>query len=287
MENYKIEYYDDRWYKGTDLIENLPIPVNKINPNWVILREKDCDIYHPSVTTILGKSNPMPFLATWRGDVGNLTADYIIRNALDLGSHVHQACEHYAKGFPIVYVHNDFPTKEMLSGLENIFYLKSQEATIMVNRFEKLLELFKPKIKAIELQVFQLQENIVYAGTLDYIMEIEAGTYELSSRTKVKLKGGKYVVDLKSGKSTDNEMFLQTSAYTKCLNDNDIVGNLIWHVNADRRTGIIGANVLVCENIESYYEQFLNFYKTFLFKNADIKPKLYEYSFILQRKITW
>jgi hypothetical protein len=82
-------------------------------------------------------------------------------------------------------------------------------------------------------------------------------------------------------------MFLQTSAYTKCLNDNDIVGNLIWHVNADRRTGIIGANVLVCENIESYYEQFLNFYKTFLFKNADIKPKLYEYSFILQRKITW
>lgn len=281
----RVEYFDDRFYKGTfDIDKNIEKLLPKFESR-IVLRKNDFDIYMDSVTTILGKSNPMPYLAKWRGVVGNITADWITKNAMDTGSHVHSACENYVKGFPVIYRNEktNFPTMEMISGFQDIFFVKSQEAMIMVNRFKQLLDLFKPEINDVELTVYKIEENILYAGTCDYIMTIQEGEYELSSRTKIKIpETGKYLIDIKSGKSTDEEMFLQTSAYTKCLND--IKGNMIWHINADRRTGIKGTDVLFTQEIDFYYEQFCNLYKTYLFKNKDIKPNLYEFETILQTK---
>lgn len=284
----RVEYFDDRFYKGTFDRTFNNNSVEKLFPKYdsrIVLRDKEFDLYMDSVTTVLGKSNPMPFLAKWRGDIGNLTADYIIREALDLVSHVHNACEHYVKGFPVIFRNEktNFPTMEMISEFENIYFLKSQEAMVMVNRFKQLLELFNPVINEIEKTVYKIEENIIYAGTCDYIMTIQEGEYSLGTRTKIKIpKTGKYLIDLKSGKSTDKEMFLQTSAYTKCLNE--IEGNMIWHLNADRRTGIKGVDVLLTTEIDYYYEHFCNLYKTYWFKNKDLKPNLYEFETILQTK---
>ncbi len=51
----------------------------------------------PSVTQVLAVVNK-PFLAMWRGRVGNTEADRVMRDAGDLGTRVHSAVEGHLKG---------------------------------------------------------------------------------------------------------------------------------------------------------------------------------------------
>jgi hypothetical protein len=275
----KMQYFDDRFYCLNILKNELDaISLKEVNPNFINTTDEGVEIYCPSVTTILNLVSPMPYLARWRGDIGNREADYIVSEALDNGSHIHSGCEAYCKNKTLYMLE----VEDLVKNIEDKFLVRSQMAMMQIARFEKLLDLFKPKIISIEESVFKLGK-ICYAGTLDYIFEIKEGIYELSNRTKIELKGGLYVVDLKTGKSASDTMFIQTSAYTKCIMDKEIIGNMIWHLNSDRKTGIIGANVLATYDIELYYEQFLNYYKTFMFQNSELKPKLYKIPLILKK----
>ena len=77
-----IEYFDQRFYKMSFL---------------------DPLDYFPSVTTKLGIIDK-PFLARWRGDIGNREADYRVRDAQEKGSNIHNGWFVMTQGGAVVYL---------------------------------------------------------------------------------------------------------------------------------------------------------------------------------------
>lgn len=280
-----VEWWDDRFYK-LEVKKDFKIP-DSFNPNHVHYFEDGIELFLPSVTTILNVE-PKPFLATWRGDIGNYEADRKMREAQDRGSQVHNLCEKLAQGKTIIFRNEktNFPPIESIEGEINkdIFLCYSQEIMMQIARFNRLLDILKPKIIESEKNVYNIKDSLFYSGTIDYIWELEGGDYQISTKKGEHIEAGKYVVDLKTGKSCDKNYFLQTVAYTKALDNIEIKGNIIIHTNSENKTGIEGVKLFTETDLESYWEQFKNYYKTFQYINKDIKPKLYDIPYILQRK---
>lgn len=280
---YRVDYFDDRFYK-LEVNKDFKIP-DTFNPNHVHFREDGIDLYLPSVTTILNVE-PKPFLSKWRGDIGNREADLRMIEAQTKGSIIHDLCSKLMQGKTIIYRNDktNFPAYESIEGEINkdVFLCFSQDIMIQVARFNRLIDILNPKIIEIEKTVYYIND-MFYAGTIDYIMELEGGDYQISTKKGEHIEAGKYVVDLKTGNSCDDNYFIQTVAYTKCL-PFEIKGNIIIHTNSDNKTGIEGIKLFVKEGLESYWEQFKNYYKTFQYLNKNIKPKLYEIPYLLQRK---
>jgi hypothetical protein len=281
----KVEYFDDRFYKLEQKLD-YKIP-DSFNPNHVHFRDDGIDLYLPSVTTILNVE-PKPYLSKWRGDVGNREADLRMLEAQERGSYIHYLCSKLTEGKTIIYqnIKQNFPTTEAIQNEgeigKDVFVCHSQDIMVQVARFDRLLDILKPKILDVERNVYYIQD-IFYAGTVDYIMEIETGDYQISTKKSEHIEGGIYVCDLKTGNSCDKNYFLQTIAYTKALNM-DIKGNIIIHTNSDNKTGIEGVKLFVETDLESYWKQFKIYYKTFQFINKEIKPKLFEIPYLLRRK---
>lgn len=284
---YSVEYFDDRFYK-LQTNKDFQIP-NTFNPNHVHFHEDGKDLYLPSVTTILGVQ-PMGFLAKWRGDIGNREADQRLLEGQIKGSIIHDLCYKLITGKTIIWRNDktNFPTYEAIEEMgklnEEVFLCFSQDIMIQIARFNRLLDILNPKVIEIEKTVYYLNE-MFYAGTIDYIWELESGDYQISTKKGEHIEAGRYVVDLKTGNNCDDKYFLQTIAYTKCLNE-EIKGNIIIHTNSDNKTGIEGIKLFIKEtkDFEPYWNQFKNYYSTFQFINKDIKPKLYEIPYLLKRK---
>lgn len=280
----RVEWFDERFYK-LYIDDDFEIP-ETFNKNHIHITDTEKAIYFPSVTTILGVQ-PMPFLAKWRGDIGNREADMRIREAQDRGSFIHDLCAKLAMGKTIIYRNDklDFPTYENINGMgeigKDIFLCYSQEVMAQVVRFNRLLEILNPKIIDIEKTIINLTD-MFYAGTIDYIMDLEEGDYQITSKKTEHIEAGRYIVDLKTGNQCDKHHLIQTSAYSRAYGE--VKGNIIIHTNSDNKTGIQGVKLFVETDLEPYFEQFKNYYRTFQFLNKDIKPKMYEIPYILKRK---
>jgi hypothetical protein len=281
----RVEWYDDRFYK-LYIDEDFEIP-ETFNKNHVHLSKDERAIYFPSVTTVLGVE-PKPFLNKWRGDIGNREADLRLKEAQDRGSLIHDLCARLIMGKTIIFRNEktNFPTIDMIQGEgeigEDVFLCYGQEVMAQITRFNRLLDILKPKIIDIEKTVYSLNE-IFYAGTIDYIWELEEGDYQISTKKGEHIEAGRYIVDLKTGNSCSKDYLIQTVAYTKAYSEN-IKGNIIIHTNSDNKTGIEGIKLFIETDLELYWEQFKNYYRTFQFINKDIKPKLYEIPYLLKRK---
>lgn len=249
----KIEYFDDRFYK---LISISAATTKFIKEKHGIDASKN-PIYLPSSTTLLGLI-VRPYLLGWYGDVGTDTAKYRSEKAKQLGSHIHELAKTLFEGGKLLA--SDF----------------KQEAWVQVYRIQQWFESFKPEIVWTEHTVYSLEH--FYAGTLDLCIELKGGKYDTGYDKPIELPQGKYILDLKTGKSIDRLYYYQLASYKVAheeMTGDKIVGTLILHTQADTKRGwkIIYRNI---KEIETDFEMFTSIARVWKVENKDLTPKVFE-----------
>ena len=189
----QIEYFDDRYYRIliNDRIRGI---LADFHPNE---KFKD-ELFLTSSTTCLGIINK-PFLSKWRGDIGNELADYKMNRGASIGAIVHDAIHKLV----------NFEMSNTGQTLEFVNY--TQEEWIQIMRFKQWYDIFKPEMLASEIMVYNLMH--MYAGTLDFVCKIREGTYDIGMSKPIKVPGGLYIGDLKTGKNVDKTANYQTASY--------------------------------------------------------------------------
>jgi len=267
-----VEWFDDHWYK--------------------IVKDGQTN-YYPSVTTKLGIV-AKPFLAQWRGDIGNREADMRLFESQQRGTRIHAAWEVLTLGGLVVYNPIQRPLfipeqikefQEQYDGLVEV--VKYQDEMFQLVKLKTFLDVVKPKIVASETIVYS--ETFRDAGTVDNVMEIEEGVYAVNGREKLKLPKGLYIVDLKTGKTLDDNAYMQTAAYKNAweeMGKGTIKGTLILHTGSTNKTGIPGLGVPYRDSRECQkdFEDFRNVSSLWERKNAETRPTTFEFPSLLTIK---
>ena len=283
LSSQRIEYFDDRFYKLSFPAESASALAKYFRNFPQLIDIASCSVYIPSVTTYLG-FNIDPFIPKWRGDVGNVYADYISQRALNLGSEIHAIIDAVNNGYCAIYN----PAKNPNYGIAQLEQLKqetngmlkiieSQEVALQLSRFQKVLETFQPKILQSETIVYNLKK--MYAGTLDQVWKLPAINLELG-RNKYNIPAGNYIVDIKTGKNiNENQYWSQLAAYANAesISAMKIKGAIILHLNSGTRTGIEGVKLFVKskKDLKTYFNYFLRTRDNYLLVNNP-QPTLYE-----------
>lgn len=249
----RIEYYDDRWYK----MELSPQGLEKLKS----LHEKEFQnpVYLPSSTTALGIVNK-PFLARWRGDIGNEAADFRSRKAKDIGSRSHDG------------IHRLF----MGETLKNENYI--QEEWVNINRFWLWYQsLGKPSLPyEPEMTVYSLE--YLYAGTLDFVCSLKGGKYNIGLSKPVEIEGGIYIGDLKTGKNIDFNAFRQLASYWYAFQEItqiSVQGAFILHTQAQTKEGwkmILRTK----EELAKDFQAFLHALELWKDENQGLTPVIFD-----------
>ena len=268
-----IQWFDDHWYK-IEVLEEEPQ-------------------YLPSVTTILGVS-PKPFLARWRGDIGNREADNRLWEASEKGTRIHVACYTYCDDGVVIYNpfgYPNFSDEQILEFKrqhnEKVIILHNQDEMWQIWKFQKFLEVAGPVVCEKEMIVYSIEKE--FAGTLDYVMGFIEGDYQISGKKPLSLETGKYVVDLKSGNVIDEAYHYQTAAYQYAyekMTGEKAKGRLIVHTNAKTKTGIEGLNVIYRGN-DTYEEDLDTFWhlQAIWRRTSARHPKIFEFPTLLRKEL--
>ena len=274
MEDIKmVEWFNDHWYK-------IELGENEFK-------------YIPSVTTKLGVVSK-PFLAKWRGDIGNREADMRMFEAAERGSRIHRGYEIYCKGGLIIYNPVTRPnyTPEEMSKLlsENpINYIcQYQDEMWDLLKLSKFIELVKPKIIASEMTVCSLKDND--AGTMDSLFEIKEGNYPVNGSKPLFIPGGVYVADLKTGNVIDKNAYRQTAAYVNCVREMKIsnpVGSLILHTGSKNKNGIegFGVHVRIGDDLKNDYKSYRLAASLWEEEHGDDSPRIFEFPSQIKKEV--
>ncbi len=260
---YAIEHFNDRYYKV------------KIKPN-----NED---YVPSVTTklnIIAK----PFLAQWRGNLGNREADLKVWEAQERGKRIHAAWHTFVMGGIVVYQPFNSPkySEEQIKAIKiqtngNYQVLRYQEEMIQLHKLQLIHQKLKPKNLGSEMIVYDLDNQD--AGTIDNIFDIKEGTYSLGSSKPLILPKGIWICDVKSGNQVDSHVWRQIAPYAKMyekMTKKSVTGGLIFHSNAKTKTGY---NVLsrLAPELEQDYLDYRKISDLWVRDHGDKKPKYIEF----------
>lgn len=242
----------------------------------------------PSVTTKL-QSISSPWLANWRGQIGNVEADRVLKDSQIKGSRIHKAFETYVKGGTVIVnlpYSNDYSQSDIdeiaKETKSNYFVIEDQEEALAFWRLSQFLKVVKPEILESEKIVYSLKNRD--AGTTDGVLRIKAGTYEINGSKPVSLPGGDYVVDIKSGKSVSETAFLQMSAYVYMLQEmglyTNLVGALVLHTGSQNRKGIEGfaTHYISRGEIDEFYKVYRHVSEVWSWQNKsslNFKPKVF------------
>jgi len=175
----QVTIADERWYIKTET-----------DANGKVLSMKE----YPSVTWIADHYPKGVGFYMWLANQGWDNAESNLHAAGNRGSKVHQA-------IGILLLGNELKMDDKLrnneTGEDEAITLEEWEAIMSFSAWHNLT---KPKMLANELAVFN--DELMYAGTADYICEIE---------------GEKWLIDFKSGKDVWPSYELQVSAYAHAL----------------------------------------------------------------------
>ena len=244
-----IEWFDDRFYKVCYVPEG---------------ETETLAVYAPSVTTILSVA-PKPFLAHWRGEIGNREAEAQIFDSQERGKRIHHAWHMLCKGGRAVfnpYTHPQY-TREQL-----ITFEKEKPLAVLTTQDEwwaliKLVEFMKvTKAEIVETEKTVFSEARIEAGTLDNVFRVEKGSYPVNGAKPLTIEtSGLYIADLKTGKSIYDEAFLQLSAYERFyfeMTGNEIAGGLILHTSSQNKKGIegLGVTVITRNEFARHFEEY-------------------------------
>lgn len=282
-----IEWFDDHWYKikhkGEDDVERKG--------------------YAPSVTTKLNIISK-PFLAKWRGDIGNREADLRMSAAADRGTRIHHAWYVLTTGGEVIYNPWNRPefTPQEIEALNdknegNLAVIQYQDEMYDVWKLKKWVDVVNPEFIASELSVYRLKfqadivdENPVVttdwlasdAGTLDNLVRIKGGKYDINGKKPLEIPEGVYVVDLKTGKSLDDGYNMQLAVYADCVEFLDIEkvsGALILHTGSNLKSGIEGLSTVLRnrDQIDNDLIDYESANKLWQRNNSKSKPKVFEF----------
>lgn len=279
----RIEYFDTRYYK---IIYEITKIAGKKKVKELMTQ------FFPSVTEILG-AYPKDFLARWRGDVGNDRADQIMNDALRLGSFIHNAAEVLSKGGALIYnsYGNEIYSEKELVKIKkkyknNVVIVRWQTEFVQLYRIWKWFRLVQPSKIETEQTVYSILHQ--FAGTLDLLMWIEEGVYNIGGSVALHLETGWYVGDYKTGKGVDETYKMQISAYIAAIKEGlpnlDIKGGLIIHPNNEKiTTGIKGLKTTFVSAAEQkkYFKHFLSVYEVYKIKKPVPDPTSFDMPTIL------
>ena len=144
--------------------------------------------YYPSVTYVLSHYPKGKFFEDWLKKVG-YSADYIVKNAAEEGTQVHEMIEAYLNG-------------EELKFLEHGRPMYSPNIWQMFLRFVDFWEEYKPTL--IEAEIHLFSDELKIAGTCDMVCEIN---------------GELWVIDFKTSNHLQTTYDLQTAIYAKCFEE--------------------------------------------------------------------
>jgi len=267
----QIAFFDDRFYR-------LVLYDNSV-------------IYLPSVTTVL-HAVPKPFLAQWRGQVGNQEADRKMNEAMDRGTRVHQACHVYSMGGGVIW--DPYTSKGMTDlndaadGLRKQFKaagrpyatIQEQGEMMQVGRWAQWLKVVGPKTQGSEMVVYSMELGV--AGTLDYVHTIEAGKYQIQGSKSIEFdKTGLYVQDLKTG-GEDQSYWMQIAAYAKMYElstGQHIEGGMITYLDASVTGGIAGCKTVYknWEELRLELDDFMNTKRLWVKFFGNTSPKVFDF----------
>lgn len=266
-----VEAHDDRWYK-------------------IVVEETV--YYLPSVTTKLGILDK-PFLARWRGDIGNREADMRVYEASERGKRIHWAFSIALQGGAVVYDPWQAPVyrEEDIAAIKaqhggRVAILRTQDEMFQIHKLQMQFNILKPKVLAVETPVYDLDNKD--AGTIDHVYEILGGKYLVAGKTPLSLSGGIYVGDLKTGKAVDETAFMQVAAYSQMwekIHDVKVAGALITHTNSQLKSGIPGLNTILIkreELVEAYYPTYRKAAALWEDQHKEDRPALYEFPSIIK-----
>jgi len=226
-----IEHFDEHWYK---------------------VEHEGLTYFCPSVTTKLGIIDK-PFLARWRGDIGNREADMRSYEASAKGSRIHWSWEVILKGGVVIYdpwqrpVYSPQQIEQLRQEYKDVSILRTQEEMLHIRRLNDQFNILNPKVLAVEVKVYDLEKRD--AGTIDNVLSVQRGEYAIAGSKPLKLPAGIYINDLKTGHQVDDEdVWLQLAPYAKMYEDIykvKVAGALVTHTNAKTKSGVAGLNTLV------------------------------------------
>lgn len=274
-----VEWFDEHWYKLTLLLEESPPEIR-----WI-----------PSVTTKLNITDK-PFLAKWRGDIGNREADTRLREAQDRGKRIHDAWHRFCTGGAVLYNPWNKPnyTADEVKELQaehngNLAILQYQDEMLAIVKLQRLVEILKPKMIFSEKIVYSLANND--AGTADNGWEIAEGEYKVNGAKPLFIKGGRYLVDLKTGSVVDETAYQQTACYVRCdeeMGAPTYEGTLILHTSAKTKSGIEGLACILRarEDVEKDYQTYRLKSELWQRTNEDAAPRVFEFPALIRLKET-
>jgi hypothetical protein len=279
-----VEWFDDHWYKvsfdgKTDYLE--------------------------STTTVLGVT-AKPFLAHWRGDIGNREADLRAAEAAERGTRLHNAWSIFCQGGVVLFNPPQRPnfTFDEIDSLRvqhvgMVAVLPTQDEMYQMTKLQRLYDVLKPKKVITESIVFSLKNH--RAGTADNFLFIEKGDYQVNGKNPLKLEGGLYVVDLKTGKTVDDDAFMQISDYAFMFEEmaelgvkwvkelletyGKIAGGLIIHTSAKTKSGIEGLATLYRsrQELDQDQEDMNRIHAIWRRKNIGANPNVFELPTLITR----
>lgn len=278
----RVNFWDQRYYKI--LVEQQDKKTKK-----KVMQE----MYMDSVTRILNVLLP-EFLMRWRGDLGNERADQVVREAFNLGSFIHYGAEILAKGGGVIFqpfedpVHDPGDVETLRNQLQgNLCICRWQKEYVQLWRVWQFFQLVRPQKVETEQTVFSLKH--LYAGTLDLLMWIKEGEYQIAGSKPLFLEEGWYLGDWKTGKQISTSNKRQISAYIKAVQEGmpklDIKGGLLLHPNNEQITqGIKGfkATLVDMEEVEQRFEEFLKIMAVFKIENPTPTPEEFSMPAVLQ-----
>lgn len=265
-----VEWFDDHFYKVQVEVDGEP------QVHWL-----------RSVTSYL-RASPKPYLAEWRGNVGNDEANKRFWEAGEKGTRIHNACCMYTEGGVVVYQpwgRPNYTEEEIKLVAERhngkICILHDQDELWQVWKFRRWLEETGAVILEREFVVYSIDINC--AGTIDYIIALAAGEYNINGATPLIIEqSGRYIVDLKSSKNIDDDYHLQTAAYQtlyEAMTGEPVEGRIIIHTNALKtKKGIEGlaTHVRDANTLSSDWFSFLQVKGIYERKFSTSKPRIFD-----------
>lgn len=271
-----------------------PVLVEWFNDHWYKVTVDGTTHYLPSVTTKLGIVDK-PFLAQWRGDIGNREADLRMYEAAERGKRIHWAYEMALKGGAVVYDpwKNPVFTEQGIADLKAehnglVSILRTQDEMWQVYKLQKQFNALKPSVIGVEQKVFDIENKD--AGTIDNILWIEEGDYLIAGARPIHLAAGIYINDLKTGKFVGENTWLQLAAYAfmyEQMHGMKVAGALITHTSANIKGGIQGLKTLVRDRetlMTKDYPDYRHASALWEREHADDQPETFEFPALIQLK---
>ena len=268
-----VEYFNEHWYK-----------INLLNPPE----------YFPSTTTKLGIIDK-PFLAKWRGEIGNREADYRMKEAAQKGSNIHNGWDVMTTGGAVIYQNKRNPqfTKEEIedlysSYLGNLAVIYEQDEQIDLWKLQEWHKRLEPEYLHSEIVLYSITHK--EAGTCDKVIRVlKDGFYDINGSSKLFLNAGVYVADLKTGKVVDDTSFMQISDYREMAIEmglfkrEDFSGGLIVHTGAKTRSGIKGLATILrtTEELDQDYIDYRHASDLWLRKHKNDRPDIFEFPAVI------